>query len=342
MFSIQRGFTMLNVYIDAQRWLSIYEFSNDNHEQFSKLVELIDNGEINVFLPEQTYEEVLRNRENKIRDALKQFEKLNTPAIPNLCRGYGEYKTFRELINHMEIFHRDFLRKIHEDINAKQLYADKVLDELFTKINRIQRTQSLIDKAKIRFDVGNPPGKDKSYGDAISWETLLETVPDGENIYFISSDKDYKSVLDEVKLNQYLHDEWNRIKGSKIFFHTSLTDFISMHLKSIELKSENDKEELIGLLANTPNFGSTHSVISRLSQFSNWTDNQVIRLLQAADRNNQVYWIINDYDISSFYNGLLADRKDRMLKNPELSWILDRLGYKDDLDNEEEIIENDG
>jgi predicted nucleic acid-binding protein len=209
---------MLNVYIDAQRWLSIYEFSSDNHEQFGKLNELIDNNEIKVFLPEQTYEEVLRNRENKIENALKQFNKLNIPAIPNLCKGYDEYETFKELINHLEIFHRDFLRKIQEDINTKQLYADKILDELFIKINKIPRNQGLIEKAKIRFDIGNPPGKEKSYGDAINWETLLEAVPNGENIFFISSDKDYKSVLDEVKLNQYLNDEWNKTKESEIFF----------------------------------------------------------------------------------------------------------------------------
>jgi hypothetical protein len=332
---------MLNVYIDAQRWLSIYDLSDDSHVQFGKLCELVDKNEINVFLPEQTYEEVLRNRENKIRDALKQFDKLNIPAIPNLCKGYDEYEILNKLINHIEILHRDFSRKIQEDINLRQLHADKVLDKLFTKIDKIPRTQDLITKAKIRFDLGNPPGKDKSYGDAINWETLLETVPDEEDIYFISSDKDYKSVLDEIKLNQYLHDEWNRIKKSEIFFHTSLTDFIRMHLKTVELKSENEKEELIELLGNTPDFNSTHIIISKLSQFSNWTENQVIKLLQMAERNNQVYWIINDNDIKSFYNGLLKDRKDKMLKHPELSWILDRLGFKNDFDNEEEIIEND-
>ena len=328
-----RRLVMLNVYIDAQRWLSIYEFSDDNHEQFGKLCELVDKNEINVFLPEQTYEEVLRNRENKIRDALKQFDKLNIPAIPNLCKGYTEYETLKELIKQMEILHRGFLRKIQEDNNLRQLYADKVLDELFTKIDIIPRTQDLINKAKIRFDVGNPPGKDKSYGDAINWETLLEKVPNEEDIYFISSDKDYKSVLDEEKLNQYLHDEWNRNKKSKIFFHTSLAEFIRMHLKSVELKTENAKEELIGLLVNTPDFNSTHIIISKLSQFSNWTENQVIKLLQAADRNNQVYWIINDPDIKSFYNGLLKDRKEQMLKHPELNCILDRLGYKIDFED---------
>jgi hypothetical protein len=54
-----------------------------------------------------------------------------------------------------------------------------------------------------------------------------------------------------------------------------------------------------------------------------------------ADRNNQVYSIINDYDIKSFYKELLTDKLDRMLEHPGLNWILDRLGYKIDVENED-------
>jgi len=335
---------MLNVYIDAQRWLSIYDYSNDNHEQFNKLADLIDKGEINVYLPEQTYEEVLRNRENKIENALKKFKDLNTPAIPNLCRGYDEYHTLKEMINHMERLHKDFLRKIYEDINTKNLYADKVLQELFKKIKVIQRTQAIIEKAKIRYDVGNPPGKDKSYGDAINWEILLDNVPNNTDLFFISSDKDYKSVLNDEKLNQYLLDEWCTKKKSKIFFHTSLSDFFQLYLKDIELKTEQQKDELIEELGKSPNFYSTHSLISKLSQFSNWTDNQVVKLLQFADRNSQVYCIINDYDIRSFYNEILKDRVCKMLSIPDLNWILERLGYKNEMSENdiEESIGSDG
>jgi len=326
---------MLNVYIDAQIWLSIYDCSDDNHEQFGKLGELIDKKEIKVFLPQQTHEEVLRNRENKIKEAQKQFEMLTIPKITNLCKVYDEYNTFMESVKQMKIIHKDLIGRIQEGIKTKQLYADKVLDELFTKIDIITRTIKLINDAKIRFDVGNPPGKDKSYGDAINWETLLETVPKGEDIYFISSDKDYKSALDDEKLNQYLYDEWKRKKDSEIYFHTSLTSFICMHLKNVALKTENDKEELIELLGKTQNFNNTHSVILRLSQFKNWTDEQVVKLLQAADKNSQVYWIIKDDDIKSFYDRVLKNRQEQMLKHYELAWILDRLGYKSDSDNEE-------
>jgi len=326
---------MLNIYIDSQIWLSIYNCSDDNHEQFGKLGELIDKKEIKIFLPQQTHEEVLRNRENKIKEAQKQFESLTIPNIPNLFKFYDEYKTFLESGKQIKIIHKDLIGRIQEDNKTKKLFADKVLDELFTKINIISRTPELIDKAKIRFDVGNPPGKDKSYGDAINWETLLETIPNGKDIYFISSDKDYKSVLDDDKLNQYLYDEWKRIKKSEIYFYTSLTGFICMHLKNIELKTEIDKEELIELLGKTQNFSNTHSVISRLTKFKNWTDDQVIKLLQAAEKNCQVYWIIKDNDIKSFYDKLLKGRKEQMLKISELAWILDRLGYKSDSDNEE-------
>ena len=91
---------MMNVFIDAQIWLSIYEFSSDNQEQFSKLKDLQDK-DVKVFLTEQVVNEVVRNRENKIKDALNKFKEINIQT-PNLCKGYEEYKIFQKLINHIQ------------------------------------------------------------------------------------------------------------------------------------------------------------------------------------------------------------------------------------------------
>ena len=63
-----------NLFIDANIWLSLFHFSNDDLEQFSKLRDLIGAG-IVLYIPEQISHEVYRNRENKLKDALEKFEK---------------------------------------------------------------------------------------------------------------------------------------------------------------------------------------------------------------------------------------------------------------------------
>jgi len=45
-----------------------------------------------------------------------------------------------------------------------------------TKSNIIETTKELVDRARLRMDIRNPPGKDDSLGDAINWEGLLNNV----------------------------------------------------------------------------------------------------------------------------------------------------------------------
>ena len=65
--------------------------------------------------------------------------------------------------------------------------------------------------------MGNPPGKDNKYGDAVNWECLLDNVPNGEDLYFISADKDYRSLIHHENMNPFLIKEW-KIKKFKYLF----------------------------------------------------------------------------------------------------------------------------
>ena len=67
--------------------------------------------------------------------------------------------------------------------------------DFFDGLEFISSSEELVNRAIVRFNTGNPPGKDRKYGDAINWETLLESVPCGEDLFFISADKDYASIL---------------------------------------------------------------------------------------------------------------------------------------------------
>ena len=56
---------MKNIFIDSNIWLSLYNFTNNDLEQFKKLKSHIDDS-INLIVTEQVFDELTRNRENKI------------------------------------------------------------------------------------------------------------------------------------------------------------------------------------------------------------------------------------------------------------------------------------
>lgn len=299
---------MKNLFIDSNIWLSLYHFTSDDLMQFKKLKEL--NGkDIRLFVPQQVYNEVKRNREAKLKDAFKQFE-IKAIQFPVFCKEYEEYEQFSEDYNSMLKRYKNWKEKIDSDIKAQSLPADKIIDEFFDAAKLLE-CDSVVEKAFIRYRTGNPPGKDDKYGDAINWECLLSEVPDKEDIYFISSDKDYRSELFDDAMNPFLVGEWKEKKHSNIFFYRNLVLFLKEHFADIQLKNEQDKDkqELISQLLHSRNFASTHGIIAMMCKHDGWTESQIEDICSAVETNNQVGWILSDTDVSDFYCHLLSNVK---------------------------------
>lgn len=55
---------MKYVFIDTNVWLSLYHFTNDDLSQFEKLKDMLGES-INLIIPQQVYNEIIRNREAK-------------------------------------------------------------------------------------------------------------------------------------------------------------------------------------------------------------------------------------------------------------------------------------
>lgn len=330
---------MKNVFIDSQIWLSLYDFSSDDLEQFSKLNDLV-NKDVKIFITRQVVDEVKRNRENKIKEALSQFTKINI-QIPNLCKGYKEYKIFKDSVKDMQSAQRDLLNKVENDIESENLHADTVINNIYNKLSIIERSDDIINKAILRYNIGNPPGKDKSYGDSINWLTLMTEIPKREDLFFISGDKDFRSAVNDNRINKFLYNEWKKYKSSEIYLYKSLTDFFNLHLKDIKLKTENLKNNLIEQLRKSSSFAETHSVIAELNKYASWTDDQAIALIKAAGSNNQVSGIIEDLDIKEFYTALLQDRIDKMRKTDEFMWIAKKIDLKVSVKDEDEDDDSD-
>jgi predicted nucleic acid-binding protein len=213
----------MNLFIDTNIFLSFYHLTSEDLEELRKLGVLLDQQQVKLYLTDQVVAEFRRNREVKIADALKRFaeQRLNL-QFPTLCKDYNEYVQLRKLQREYEELHSVLLKKVSEDVAELTLKADKTIEELFGKATSVNTTTELVENARLRMQVGNPPGKEGSLGDAINWEVLLHEVQDDNDLYFIADDRDYVSALDENKLKDFLLREWVTRKRSKIVFLPAL------------------------------------------------------------------------------------------------------------------------
>ena len=302
---------MLYLFIDSNIFLSFYHFSNEDLEELRKLVVLLEQKKVWLLLPEQVIDEFKRNRESKILDAVKRVgdQKLNN-EFPQIYKEYDEYAIMRENIQIYSKQKSLLEKKLMTDIQNKNLKADQIIQSLFNKAQRIPFTPDILNRAKIRFDRGNPPGKDNSYGDAIIWESLLDTnfedIDDSDEFHFICDDKDFRSPINLDSFNSFLEDEWEKFQKIDLTFHRSLSSFFREKFPEIKLASQLEKDILTERLINSGSFASTRAILQKLVKHSDFTPAQVNNIVQAALTNNQVYWIAEDEDISDYIFRLIT------------------------------------
>ena len=249
-------------------------------------------------------------------------------SYPAFCKGYDEFSEFCRDYEKILKRYKAWIKTIKSDIQAETLPADIVIRALLDKAE-IQDCEQYVSAAYNRYRIGNPPEKDNKYGDAINWECLLACVPDGEDLYFISADKDYKSVLSENEFNPFLKDEWSRKKNSKIYFYKDLFTFLNEHVEDIRLQTEEEKQGLIDQLAESCNFMSTHGIIAMLRKYSGWTEDQIEKLCMIAEENSQVAWILTDDDVNAFYHELVKGIDYNKLEDSATKRIIDELVFTD-------------
>jgi|JI6StandDraft_1071083.scaffolds.fasta_scaffold03563_6 predicted nucleic acid-binding protein len=298
----------MKIFIDTNVYLKFYHYSNDELEELRKLIVLIEQGEILLYVPSQVFNEFTRNREVKIADALKTFkeDKLNN-SFPIFLKEYPEYELMKKAIAEYQKNKRIVLENIKIAIESNSLKADEIIKELFEKAEIIEANESLINSAKVRFDLGNPPGKNNSYGDALNWETLLQDTSIDKDLIFISDDKDYFSEIDNAKFNKYLEREWENRKNSKIIFFKSISEFFKSKYPNIKLASDLQKDVYIEHLQNSNTFRDSRYNLHKLSKFNDFTSDQINSIFFQTFSNTQLYWISEDEDI----NEILYDLYDK-------------------------------
>ena len=233
----------------------------------------------------------------------KLFDRLVIAGITGLWQKTDNQKAIAEYQKNKRIV----LENIKIAIESNSLKADEIIKELFEKAEIIEANESLINSAKVRFDLGNPPGKNNSYGDALNWETLLQDTSIDKDLIFISDDKDYFSEIDNAKFNKYLEREWENRKNSKIIFFKSISEFFKSKYPNIKLASDLQKDVYIEHLQNSNTFRDSRYNLHKLSKFNDFTSDQINSIFFQTFSNTQLYWISEDEDI----NEILYDLYDK-------------------------------
>lgn len=111
--------------------------------------------------------------------------------MPNIIRGNPKSSELRQAVERFNDLVKELRQVADSEIANHNLKADDVIDSLFIQCPSQSIDMSVSDKARARKELGNPPGKPNSLGDAVNWEWLLESIPKGESLVIISSDGDF-------------------------------------------------------------------------------------------------------------------------------------------------------
>ena len=231
----------LHLFIDTNIFLNFYSFSDDKLEILDELIELTAPGQMTVHLPKQVENELKRNRESKLQFAMSDFKKAQIPtAVPHHMRGTEAARQYDEAVKSAEQAKKHLIANAISLALRNELEVDQKLARLFEKASRHPEDDEQYQKALVRMNKGNPPGKAQSIGDRYIWETLLSRVPDGD-LFIISKDGDYASPLTMDKTSRplaYLADEWTESKaGGRLTIFRTINEVVDYY-KSLQTQPE--------------------------------------------------------------------------------------------------------
>jgi len=280
----------MNLFIDTNRYLNLYALSQTELKDLERLIELVDEGKITLWLPEQVKNEFYRNREERVLNYHQKIHKLiaeydmeesSNPDIPE-CEQHLEkiveaQKTIIEEKNKIKTILERIKKDFEDKIKKSSFFADEIVERLFLSATGIPAEKKILDKAITRNNLGNPPGKTGSFGDPVIWESLLDKIPKGEDLYFVGGDKDFKSKLDKNDFLPFLEKEWEEKKNSKVIMYKHLGEFTKDKIPEIktsdniiEGETKIDKEyERSSFIQEMANIGSIYtSVAENISNIS--------------------------------------------------------------------------
>jgi len=209
----------MKIFIDTNIYLGFYE---ENQDHIKKVFDLSKIKKYLVLI-DYCWDEYYRNRSSVFDILIREIVTHQTkdPHRTSFISGFEEYsqaKNFSEQTKGAIRNLKNRTNKVKEDPTDDPVY--QTLSELYSDITikKYQMNDKLIDLAKKRRILGNPPmTKDKvSIGDELIWEILLENVND--DLIIVSRDKTFNTHFD------YLKSEFRKRTGKTLYIFNQLKD----------------------------------------------------------------------------------------------------------------------
>jgi hypothetical protein len=236
----------VNIFLDTTAYSSVFS-EEPNIRPFLKLKEILESKKGNLVLTQQIIDEISRGAGKRIDDAWKKvtsdkidIQKIISSNFPEAILEKNKTE-IEKLKKSTEEYYSERDKKFEKDIDE----AERIISEILSFAKPIPVTDKIIERAKVRSDLRNPPRKDKgpiSYGDAINWEILLENFSD--DLVIVSYDPDYgEPYRGKQRINRFLKEEWNKKTGKNVILYSTLREVInSQEEKEIFSKKDIDKE----------------------------------------------------------------------------------------------------
>jgi hypothetical protein len=249
---------MIKIFIDANIYIDFY-----TRKSVKTLVPVISQLATHIISTQQVVHEVLRNRVDKTRNLLKEDLKTftyNKPSLPDFLTKEAIDELSPNIYSDLEKWEKDAerIKKLVIDVYRRTIeHVSKGDDEISRALDPIFQSQLVpktqdIEKARLRKELGNPPGKKQDpIGDELSWEQLLRYRSENScEIWIVSRDEDFYTLgmNNEVIPNSYLLNEV-RDEGPNVKFFrdlpTALKQYKSIELPDLELPSEDEMQKVI-------------------------------------------------------------------------------------------------
>jgi predicted nucleic acid-binding protein len=307
----------IHVFVDSNVWLAFYAYTNDDIEQLKKIVALVQNEKLKLYIPQQVVEEFYRNRERKLNESIRTFSKSEIPkSFPRYMLEYLEAEKYNAALAEFQTAKDELITRAKGEAEKKELATDRLFADILAASPAISVPDAIVDKAVRRRLRGNPPGASTSNGDQINWEVLLKEVPDETELHVVSNDGDFESKLIPGRADQFLIDEWKERKKADLSLHSELRPFLNAKFPDIKLAVDVEKQKAISALLTSNTFAETHYAVSRLKPLLDqltWADAD--GLIDAALANNQVRWIGTDQDVRHLYSTIIERFGDQIDKD---------------------------
>ena len=220
----------MNVLIDTNVYLNFFRRQKDQSLLLlDNLLSLQKEKKIKVLLPQQVEDEYWRNKRQVLESIVDEMQKgiQEDIVLPDIVKSYTASLQLKELKKKFCTLKKEIIEEykqksisIDSDINIK-------IGSIFSHAIRIQEEENILKKAYFRTLKGNPPKKgEKSFGDAIIWETLL-AYRSKEELVIISNDGDFAESHDKDVISEFLEKEWKQTNHTKITLYTNLGLFIN-------------------------------------------------------------------------------------------------------------------